>query len=396
MTWKLHVGDALTALQQMPDASMHACVTSPPYYGLRDYGVEGQIGLEKTPGEYVGALVGVFSEVYRVLRDDATLWIVIGDSYASGGRTWRSPDPKDSKGGRENRDYRPNDPVGVKQKDLLGIPWLLAFALRDAGWYLRQEIVWAKSISGPLYRGGSCMPESVKDRFTKSHETIFLLSKKPRYSFDHVAVQEPASTSAPSKHWKDREHDQSMLGHKQAHGAKGRPRGVAGYAAPGKRNMRSVWHYNPKAFKGAHFAVYPPALIEPMVLAATARNICPECGAPWKRLVERTVAQAPRQRRDLAKSARKPNMTEKDCGRVGNLTGTTHTLGFEPSCDCVPFVSAKHHGPAPSATVLDPFAGAGTTGVVCIEHGRNFVGIELNPEYAALARGRLVEAWRDR
>ena len=270
-----------------------------------------------------------------MLRDDGTLWIVIGDSYA------RNPGkgqhkPGDGTSGKHAPVYDSGSrasvqaiPAGTKEKDLIGIPWMLAFALRDAGWYLRQEIVWAKGISGPIYRGGTCMPESVKDRCTRSHETIFLLTRSPRYYFDHEVIKEPlADYSKDAVRLAGKPGGLRPAGDnfnkKRRYAGTQTPRTRADRAAllspDGKRNRRSVWHVNPKPFKGAHFATFPPDLIEPMVLA----------GAP-----------------------------------EGGL-------------------------------VLDPFAGAGTTGIVALQNGRSFVGIELNPEYADIARKRLKEAWANK
>lgn len=216
-------GDAGRELSSLPAGSVQCCVTSPPYFGLRDYGTEGQIGLEPTPEAYVANLVSVFREVRRVLRADGTLWLNIGDSYASGGRTYRAPDRKDSKGGRVTGTFRPTDPEGIKPKDMLGIPWALAFALRADGWYLRQDIIWSKP---------NPMPESVADRCTRAHEYVFLLSKSERYYFDREASLEAD---------------------------------VAG----GRRNRRSVWTLPTKAYKGAHFATFPPMLVEICLLAGS-------------------------------------------------------------------------------------------------------------------------------
>jgi len=494
MSVEILIGDSRDVLATMPDQSVHCIVTSPPYFGLRDYGVDGQMGLEPTPDEYVAGMVALFREARRVLRDDGTLWLNLGDSYAGSGRGG-NPEAGTKQGtnkgsqsvgvlyGREQDDAAAERErvksqnaalakLGLKPKDLIGIPWAVAKALQapfytgkiknesdrawlaaiidgegcffihkrkagsksyskfsradgseadylrsqdtygpgleisntnkdliervasivpggtyteqtpdqnnrrrqtiyrwrlapnaakelareiyphlvakqhqarllfncpstgdaaayahqammdlhrglstdvdypappslfEPGWWLRQDIIWSKS---------NPMPESVRDRCTKAHEYVFMLSKSPRYYFDSNAMQEDAVTSVPSKHWKDREYDQSMLASQQANGVKGRPIGVAGYTAPGKRNRRSVWTVTTKPFKGAHFATFPPDLIEPCILAC-----CPVAG-----------------------------------------------------------------------TVLDPFFGAGTTGLVAQKHGRNCIGIELNPEYAALARERI-------
>jgi len=208
--------DAKVALPRLPDASIQCCVTSPPYWSLRDYDIDGQIGLEPTVDQFINRLVEVFSEVKRVLKDDGTLWLNIGDAYTSGDRGYRAPDKKNPIRGMT---YRPNTPEGLKPKDLIGLPWRLAFALQRDGWYLRSDIVWHKP---------NCMPESVKDRPTRSHEYVFLLSKSERYYYNYEAIKEENG-----------------------------------------RNRRSVWSIPTQAFKGAHFATFPYALIEPCILAGS-------------------------------------------------------------------------------------------------------------------------------
>lgn len=261
------VGDARKVLLDAPDGYFQCVVTSPPYWGLRDYGVSGQIGAEPTIEAYIADLVALFREVRRTLTDDGTFWLNIGDSYTSGGRTWRQADAKNK--GRA-MDYRAPTPEGLKPKDLIGVPWKLAFALQADGWYLRTDIIWNKP---------NCQPESVKDRPTRSHEYIFLFSKSEKYYYDSAAVMEPA------------------LDPKQK-----------------TKNRRSVWNLNTEPYPGSHFAVYPRSL-------ATL------------------------------------------CVAAGSKKGDR---------------------------VLDPFLGSGTTGVVCNTLERDCVGIELNPEYADLARVRLL------
>lgn len=281
-----------------------ACVTSPPYFGLRDYNVEGQIGLDQTPEEYVAAMVEVFRCVRDVLADDGTLWVNIGDSYASGGRAYRAPDTKDSKNGRVTGSFRPTDPEGVKPKDLIGIPWMLAFALRADGWYLRQDIIWHKP---------NPMPESVRDRCTKAHEYIFLLSKSERYFFDSEAMREPAASgatgAAASFKRSGSKREQTIPG--QGYGTHRPEREDVAYNQT--RNRRSVWTVATRPYKGAHFATFPPALIEPCILA----------------------------------------------------------------------------GSRPCDIVLDPFMGSGTTAAVALQHGRRYLGCELNPDYGPLQQERI-------
>ena len=261
------VGDCIESMRGLPDQSVQTCVTSPPYFGLRDYGHDGQIGLEPTPDEFVGKLVEVFREVRRVLRDDGTLWLNLGDSYA------RNAGPEESKlaslhtmgvgqkkahemGAMRKGENKP--PPGLKPKDLIGIPWRVAFALQADGWYLRQDIIWHKP---------NPMPESVTDRCTKAHEYIFLLSKSERYFYDAEAVSEACSGKphAPGNKCS------TSGGHLRNDFGTDAMQRVWG--ASGRRNKRSVWTVTTKPFKGAHFATFPPDLIEPCIKAG-----CPEGG----------------------------------------------------------------------------------------------------------------------
>lgn len=264
----IHVGDCLTSLRAMPDQSVQTCVTSPPYFGLRDYGHEGQIGLEDTPDAFVARLVEVFREVRRVLRDDGTLWLNLGDSYAAARGGTHQPaetlagarNGKTDDGQRVNRDrhdgYNPtrNAPaIGLKHKDLIGVPWRVAFALQADGWYLRQDIIWHKP---------NPMPESVTDRCTKAHEYVFLLSKSPRYYFDADAINEPVADASAARL------AQNVAAQAGSTRVPGKTNGTMKAVGNGKtRNRRSVWTVTTKPFKGAHFATFPPDLIEPCILA---------------------------------------------------------------------------------------------------------------------------------
>ena len=259
----LRLGDCIESMRELPDQCVNTCVTSPPYFGLRDYGMDGQIGLEETPDAFVAKMVEVFREVKRVLRDDGTLWLNLGDSYAAN-RTYQVPStkggpkigPAQSSGGKGSV-----VPDGLKPKDLIGIPWRVAFALQADGWYLRQDIIWHKP---------NPMPESVRDRCTKAHEYIFLLSKSARYYYDAEAVKEPNSEKSgkwgkmvPTKTAKA----QGKHGSTSAlTGNLTREECVAKYYTNG-RNRRSVWTVTTKPYKGAHFATFPPDLIEPCILA---------------------------------------------------------------------------------------------------------------------------------
>jgi site-specific DNA-methyltransferase (adenine-specific) len=256
----VYLGDAEVLLAQLPAGFFRCCVTSPPYWGLRDYQAEGQIGAENNPSDYVQRLVTVFEQVRRTLTEDGTLWLNIGDSYTSGNRGYRAPDKKNPV---RAMSYRAKTPDGLKPKDLVGIPWRLAFALQQAGWYLRSDIIWEKP---------NCMPESVKDRPTRAHEYVFLFSRSLKYYYDYENVREPNG-----------------------------------------RNRRTVWSIPTEPYAGAHFATFPPRLVEPCVLA----------------------------------------------------------------------------GSKPGDWILDPFFGSGTVGVFCEQQQRNYVGIELNPEYVELAVDRI-------
>ena len=254
----IYIGDCLESMRAMPAESAHCCVTSPPYFGLRDYGTDGQIGLEPTPDEFVQALVDVFREVRRVLRDDGTLWLNLGDSYSSTAPgTRNSPQPRGNRGNPEQwANVRPDlRGEGLKPKDLIGIPWRVAFALQADGWYLRQDIIWNKP---------NPMPESVRDRCTKAHEYIFLLSKSPRYHFDSGVIKEPAAQAG-------RVRNDRMGGNKYGEGVKHSDGAI--FTGSDLRNKRSVWTVPPKPYRGAHFATFPPELIEPCILAG-----CPAGG----------------------------------------------------------------------------------------------------------------------
>lgn len=319
-------GDCLPILRNMPQKSVSSCVTSPPYYGLRDYATAGQIGLEPTPEAYIARLVEVFREVRRVLKDDGTLWLNLGDSYGTGTKAVRKPGSRGV--GKNTQIAQDIRRVGGGAKQLLGIPWRVALALQADGWILRADIVWHKP---------NAMPESVKDRPTKAHEYIFLLSKNARYYYDHEAIKEPLSPASISRLSQDIE---NQAGSKRANGGtrpdrpmkavmgrsgnthrrlateRGRTKSPLGSSIPWEgvsRNKRTVWTVPTKPFKGAHFAVFPPELIQPCILAGTPAG----------------------------------------------------------------------------GTVLDPFFGAGTVGIVANQTGRDYIGIELNPDYVELSRKRL-------
>ena len=314
---KIIQGDSLTILRTLPDNLIDCCVTSPPYFGLRDYQVDNQIGLEKTPSEYVQKLVDVFREVRRILKPTGTLWLNLGDSYAGSGGMGSFVDNKAKKGMSVIKDYnRSGDVEGIKPKNILGIPWRVAFALQDDGWILRQDIIWHKP---------NPMPESVKDRCTKSHEYIFLLSKTGKYYYDYKAIQEEATGYDGRKDdqfkggikYEGREHQRWQYKNLQEDGQK--PNSLHLKRLQGEeylsdvRNKRSVWTVSTKPYSGAHFATFPPDLIIPMIQAG-----CPEKGL-----------------------------------------------------------------------VFDPFMGSGTVAETARRLNRHYLGIELNPEYIKLIEKRL-------
>lgn len=295
-------GNCLEMLKQLPDESIQCCVTSPPYWGLRDYGHPGQIGLEPSPKEFTAAMVAVFREVRRVLKTDGTLWLNLGDSYATQpGKGNNVPQTKwKANAYPESAAHRSQD-FGIAPKNLIGIPWRVAFALQADGWFLRSEIIWYKP---------NAMPESVTDRPTKSHEHLFLLSKSDRYYYDHEAIKERSTGqtgSAASFRRETKDHlipGQTAIQHRMDRDERD---------DDGRKNKRSVWEVPTVPYSGAHFAVFPPKLVEPCILAGA---------------------------------------------RVGD-------------------------------TVLDPFNGSGTTGIVALKHDRRYIGVELNPEYVALTLPRL-------
>jgi len=386
-THQILTGDCRETLKTLPDQSVHCVVTSPPYFALRDYGVDGQIGLESSPAEYIAEMVGVFREIRRVLRDNGTVWINLGDSFVS------------------NKHHGD----GLKPKDLCGIPWRVAFALQADGWYLRQDIIYSKP---------NPMPESVTDRCTKSHEYIFLLTKEPRYFYDADAVREPASPNTNPKIsqkeitriTKARESGcNTSVGTGrcggETHLVDGMVKSNNSYekavALPvSTRNKRSVWTVTTSPFKAAHFATYPPALIEPCILAGTSeKGCCPECGAPWIRVTKKV---------DTGRIQKAGDGWDQDEGthgtihRNGRAKGkssvpvmTSKTIGWKPTCNCSVLDGEPEdqedidpHNAIP-CTVLDPFGGSATTAGVALAHGRNAITCELNPEYTGMMAARI-------
>jgi DNA modification methylase len=413
---KIYQGDCLEVLKTFPDNFIQTCVTSPPYFGLRSYAtakweggdpncdhiderakydrernrkglannaneqdggertakiqngidkafqykdtclkcgaerIDQQIGLEETPKEYVEKLVEVFREVKRVLRDDGTLWLNLGDSYNG------------------------SNIKGLKPKDLIGIPWRVAFALQEDGWYLRQDIIFSKP---------NPMPESVLDRCTKSHEYIFMLTKFPRYFYDNAAIKEPCIgiphapgnknlTQPKEKGFRDPAYEPDRV-----------------WASDGKRNRRSVWTITPKPYKGAHFATFPFDLPELCIKAGTSeKGCCPDCGKPWERVLEKEYVERPNgDELDVFNHERgiAPAKGQARNRWSGGDIPLQKVTAEDWQCDC------QHNQKPIPCIVLDPFMGAGTTAVACVQLKRNYIGIELSSEYCQIAEQRIAD-----
>jgi len=380
-------GDALSVLQSLPAASVHTVVTSPPYWKLRSYLPDDhpdkarEISNEDTIGEYIDRLVAVFREVRRVLRADGTVWMNLGDGYVGpvGGNQGLS-------GQRATRTHTVRMPKkalpGLKRKDLIGIPWKVAFALQDDGWWLRTDIVWEKP---------NPTPESVQDRPTRVHEYLFLLTPSARYYYDPVAIMEPVTGGANSRgngvnpkakspgSWQTGPgaHDSRVGRHKQNPSFSAATTGMVTM-----RNKRSVWKIAPQPYPGEHYATFPEELVEPCVLAGTSeRGACPVCGAPWRRLVQKTYVNPGNRTTNGPRSIEKAHTVS--AGYAVRLEQEIVTLGWEPSCRC------EAGEPVP-CVVLDPFSGTGRTGVVALRRGRDYIGIELHPGYVEQSQRQIT------
>lgn len=354
----IHHGDAWALAPTLEPQSVHTIVTSPPYWGLRDYGEPGQFGLEPTPEEYVARLVDLFARLRPALRDDGTVWLNLGDSFLGSGYRGKEGDEQSQWNLWVQRwGIRPS---GLKPKDLVGIPWRVAFALQADGWYLRSDIIWHKP---------NPMPESVTDRPTKAHEYIFLLSKSPRYYYDHEAIKEEASCAGRILDYTGDQKNNHTDDVMQATRPKNRVIEVGS-----TRNKRTVWTVPTKPFSQAHPAVFPPELIEPCILAGAPEMCCPDCGAPWLRMTEKgkPVLHAWSEK-GAADSLGRPAADKSTLKHTVPRT----TVGFAPTCD-------HDHEPV-GGTVLDPFLGSGTTAQVARSLGRRAIGFELNASYIDIA-----------
>ncbi len=458
----IHCGDVIEVLRGMAAQSVHCVVTSPPYWGLRDYGIEpsiwsgkngrtdgrteqescehdfqetvnpggngdgksfrrdklagtqrgerrqpgtctkcgawcGCLGLEPTVEMYVRHMVEIFREVWRVLRDDGTLWLNMGDCYASAQAAVE--DQQGKRRGRRVRDkwlhahgalvpmMQPNrmPQAGLKPKDLIGMPWRVAFALQEDGWYLRRDNIWNKT---------NCMPESVTDRTTTSHEYIFHFSKSEQYFYDAEAIKEPVTGGAHARgngiNPKARIPQEGRYKNKQNVSFSG---AVAGLVS--RKNKRSVWTVSTHPFPEAHFATFPPKLIEPCILAGTSeKGCCSWCGAPYRRVVRRQAITVTAQKahgkyvdaehqNGQLRIQQKRELLRKATGCHDDYFPPTETIGWRRSCKCQLPASIE------PCVVLDPFSGAGTTGVVAVRHGRRYVGCERGPQYVDMSIRRI-------
>ena len=403
-------GDCLEVMRTMPAGFFYSVITSPPYWGLRDYGVDGQIGLEKTPEEYIAKMVAVFREVWRVLRDDGTLWLNLGDSYGGLAGNTRGDG---AGGGKERGEAMFGKAIGgacksgCRPKDLCGIPWRVALALQADGWYLRQDIIeevefycpcgcgyileeriWRHSQDREIiWKKPNPMPESVTDRCTKAHEYIFLMTKKPRYYYDAEAIKEPQSEDERQRRLREKAQGHKATYKIAADGKTGQQSQSNGGAVKnvtrrhelaelGTRNKRSVWTVPTAPYKEAHFATFPPKLIEPCILAGCPEWVCKKCGEPRRRIVEKGKLI------QTGHTAKNPPKYKNTTG--GGDKGATCFSSVPPGmayenkttgwtdCGC----NAGFDG----GIVLDPFMGSGTVAAVAYEHNRHYVGIDLNPD----------------
>lgn len=378
-------GDVFEYLRKLPEKSIHAVVTSPPYYGQRDYGMEGQIGLENSPQAYIDRLVSVFAEIWRVLRDDGVVWLNLGDSYYnyrpgtyndSSAQGFYRKTTNNIRDVPSNSSKRKRRLAGYREKSRMMIPAKVAIALQESGWIIRDEIIWHKT---------NPMPASVKDRTTGAHEMVYFLTKLPQYWSDFNAIRESHLTPSNVRNKRDEKYTNGA--HHAPYGS-----GEREWNHPLGRNKRSVWSIAVEPSEIGHYAMFPTKLIEPMILAGCPQYTCPVCGQGYKHIVKkgkslttvrlkRDETGSPSQLRSVVKNNRDRYMS----GRVLRKWKQEHPdidQGWIPNCSCLPQASVP-------GIVLDPFMGSGTTALVARRLGRQFAGCELNPKYATIANNRL-------
>lgn len=336
---KVYIGDASELIHKhIPDNSIHCVITSPPYFGLRSYLKDDdplkskEIGTEKTPEEFINNLIMVFKEVKRVLHPRGTVWINMGDSYNGSGKVGKKHNPNHTSFGKpiKNKTYGTSTRLkNFKSKNLIGIPWRLAFALQEDGWYLRQDVIWHKP---------NPMPESVTDRCTKTHEYVFLLTKSKKYWYDYIAIQEKVNSQY--------------------------------------RNKRSVWSVSTKPYNEAHYAVFPPKLIEPCVLAGCPERCCPKCGKGWIRVLKK-------EKYIQSNSKRYSGCSKRNDAEKNRVVTVNKTIKWKPSCDC-------NESTFVPGIILDPFFGSGTTGLVANKYGRDYIGIDLDKKNRPIIKKRKI------
>lgn len=386
----LWLGDALTVTRELPSQSVNCCITSPPYWKLRDYAADEQLGNEATPDEYVTRLIEVFAEVARVLRDDGTLWLNLGDSYVgtSGGGQGKG-------GARADRTHTARIGVksapGLKAKNLAGIPWRVAFALQAEGWYLRSDIIWHKP---------NPMPSSATDRPTLAHEYLFLFTRSSTYYYDADAIREEAkwerwgdqTTGSGSMGWIGPGKKRELVKRRTVRegvdtNGGGQGAGAITLTEGQGKNKRSVWTIPTESNPDPHYATFPQALVEPCILAGTSeKGYCAECGAPWVRETERVDKGYDGSR--YGENAQHANEGVASGGTArstlgssgGTLTGRRETVAWKPTCD--------HNARIVNGTIFDPFIGSGTTALVARRLGRKCVGVEISRASCEIAARR--------
>jgi DNA modification methylase len=342
-------GDAKDVLKDLPENFVHTVVTSPPYWQLRDYFANDQLGQERTPEEYVKNLVDICKEIKRVLRKDGTFWLNIGDSYNNNSGFERTTDWKRKGRSGGSSDKKAFKHSSIKIKDLVGMPWRVAFALQNDGWFLRCDIIWQKT---------NPMPDGAKDRPTRGHEYIFLLTKSSKYFYDYYRVLEDTE---------EQPEQIQGFGANEQHGTYRMDQNRT-FEHYGKRNKRSVWKTSVSTFKGKHFATYPFQLIEPCIMASTSdKGCCVECGTPWFRNFEKE---------------KKPSDNQK------GYTLELVDKGWEQGCEC-------NTNEVKPCIVLDPFNGSGTTGNVAFKYDQHYIGVDTNKEYLEIARNNIISSKRN-